>query len=221
MTRRLLSTLLGVALLGGAAVGCSSDGPSASDVPSTLGPKSTVPESTGFTCDDPKGDVIDTSKQTEMLSEPAGIDLIKAEAHIEGDELAVSYTTAGPISMAPEPFFAMLQGDLSAPAYSFEIRAQLDASGWRLVLTDFAPLANVGGQATSTGLSAPVTVTGNTLSYRVPLANIPSIATLQWNFGSSSTQADGSVRIDDCTSLTSGTTTTTAAGAEATTSTTS
>ena len=148
-----------------------------------------------------------------MLSEPAGIDLVKAEAHIEGDELAVSFTTVGPISLAPEPFFTMLAGDLSAPAYSFEIRAQLDDTGWRLVLTDFAPLANVGGQATSTGLSAPVTVTGNTLTYRVPLNTIPAISTLQWNFGSSSTQADKSVRIDDCTSLTSGTTTT-APGAE-------
>src|SRR5512144_2011908 len=116
MTRRLLSTLLGVALLGGAAVGCSSSGSSASDVPSTLGPKSTVPESNGFTCDDPTKDVIDAAKQTEMLSEPAGIDLVKAEAHVEGDELAVSFTTAGPISLAPEPFFTMLAGDLSAPA---------------------------------------------------------------------------------------------------------
>jgi hypothetical protein len=73
-------------------------------------------------------------------------------------------------------------------------------------------LATAGGQAQTTGLSAPVTVSGNTLSYRVPLNTIPSIATLQWNFGSSSTQADGSVRIDDCTSLSSATTTTAAGG---------
>lgn len=219
MTRRLLSTLLGVALLGGVAVGCSSSGPSAGDVPSTLGPTDTVPESTGFTCNDPKGDVIDSAKQTELLAEPAGIDLITAEAHIDGDVLAVSFTTAGPISLAPEPFFSMLQGSLDAPAYSWEIRAQQNSQGeWQLVLTDFAPLAAAGGRAPESGLSAPVTVSGNQLSYRVPLDTIPAVVTKQWNFGSSSTQADKTVRIDDCTSLTS--TTTTAPGS-ATSSTTS
>jgi len=208
--RRVLSVVVGGLLLGGVLAACSSSGPSASDVPSTLGPKSTVPESNGFTCNDPKGDVIDSAKQTEPLTEPSGIDLITAEAHVDGDALAVSYTTAGPISLVPAPFFVMLQGDMSAPAYTFEIRAKQGSDGsWHLELTNFAPLATVGGQATPTGLSAPVTVTGNQLSYRVPLADIPAISTLQWNFGSGSTQADGSERIDDCTSLTSVATTTT------------
>ena len=214
MTRRLRSTLVGVALLGVVIAGCScsSSGPDSS-VPSTLGSGNTLPESNGFTCDDPKGDVIDAAKQTELLSEPAGIDLVKVDAHVDGDALAVTFTTAGPISLAPEPFFDLLQGAMSAPAYSWEIRAEQRPSGeWVLGLTDFSPLATAGGTATSTGLSAPVTVTGNTLSYRVPLDTIPAIATLQWNFGSSSTQADKSVRIDDCTSLSSATTTTAALG---------
>jgi len=212
MNRRLLTALLGLALVGGVLAGCSSSGPDAS-VPSTVGAQSTLPESNGFTCDDPKGDVIDAAKQTELLSEPAGIDLVQVDAHVDGDALAVTFTTAGPISLAPEPFFDLLQGAMSAPAYSWEIRAEQNSQGdWALELTNFAPLASAGGTAASTGLSAPVTVTGNQLSYRVPLNTIPAIATLQWNFGSSSTQADKSVRIDDCTSLSSATTTTAALG---------
>ncbi len=219
MTRRLRSTLASVAVLAAIMTGCScsSSGPDSS-TPSTVGPGNTLPESTGFTCDDPKGDVIDAAKQTELLTEPAGIDLVKAEAHVDGDALAVTFTTAGPISLAPEPFFDLLQGAMSAPAYSWEIRAEQHAGGqWVLELTNFAPLASPGGQATTTGLSAQVTVSGNTLSYRVPLNTIPAIATLQWNFGSSSTQADGSVRIDDCTSLSSATTTTAGDGTSTTT----
>ncbi|MGZ4716910.1 MAG: hypothetical protein ACXWCB_09470 [Acidimicrobiales bacterium] len=210
MNRRLLTALVGAALLGGVVAGCSSSGPSAGDVPSTVGPQSTVPESSGFTCNDPTGDVVDAARQTEMLEDPSGIDLVTAEAHVDGDALAVSFTTAGPISLAPDPFFDLLQGSLDSPAYSFELRAEPGPGDtWKLGLTDFSPLATAGGQAVTTGLSAPVTVTGNQLSYRVPLTTIPKISTMQWNFGSSSTQADKSVRIDDCTSLTSSSTGTT------------
>ena len=58
------------------------------------------------------------------------------------------------------------------------------------------------GAQQSTQLSAPVTVTGNTLSYRVPLTDLPRIATLQWSFGVTSTQQDQSVLFDDCQSVT-------------------
>jgi hypothetical protein len=210
MTKPVRNAALALLVLAGVLTGCSSssDGDGASDVPNTLD-QSTVPESQGFTCPDPTGDVVDAAAQTVLLDEPAGIDLVQAEAHIDGDVLAVSFQTVGPVNLAPEPFFDLLQGDLSSPSVTWELKARPDADGnWVLGLTDFQPLATAGGQTAERVLSTPVTVSGNTVSYRVPLTDIPRIQTVQWSFGSSSTQANQSVRIDDCTSLTASSTTT-------------
>ncbi len=64
-----------------------------------------------------------------------------------------------------------------------------------------------GGNEAKTDLAAPVTVQGNTLSYQVPLNQIPAVVSLQWQFGTSSVQPNGSVPYDDCSSFTATTTT--------------
>jgi hypothetical protein len=179
---------------------CSSSKSNGESVPSTVGPQSTIPESNGFTCHDPVGDISKTVNPSVAgtLTEPAGIDLVLAEAHVDGQELAVSYTTNGPISMVPDPFFTMIQGDMGAPQYTFELRTELASDGWHVTLITFP----AGSQEQHTPLSVPVTATGNTLTYRVPLTDIPRIATLQWNFGATSTAQDQSVVFDDCQSVT-------------------
>ena len=71
-----------------------------SDIPSTIGPQSSLPESKGFRCDDPKGDIgVGRARASAPLTEPAGIDMVVAEAKVDGDALAVTYTMAGPISL--------------------------------------------------------------------------------------------------------------------------
>ena len=66
-----------------------------------------------------------------------------------------------------------------------------------------------GGSEVKTNLPTVVTVSGSTLSYAVALSQIPAIATLQWQFGTASEQANGSVPFDDCSSFSASTSTTT------------
>ena len=174
--------------------------------PNTIGPHSSLPELKGFRCEDPTGDIGGDVKSAGTLSQPAGIDIVVAEAKVDGNDLAVTYTMAGDVSTAPMPLVDMLQGAVTAPTFSFELRARpggdTPGSPWELTLITFQEQ----GQEVPRTLSTPVTVEGNTVSYRVALSDIPTIATLQWSFGASSTGADGNILIDDCNSLTSGTT---------------
>jgi hypothetical protein len=187
------------------AVGCS--GGSKDDeagVPSTLGPSSNLPESSGFTCTDPIGDIGSDLSGAGTKSEPAGIDIVTAEAHVDGDVLAVTYTMAGPIMDAPSPFFVMLQGDISAAQYSFDLRTEPSGPNGTWVLKVGTTPAG-GGVETFATLSTPVRADGAVLRYRVPLSDIPRIATLQWSFGATSTAADNSVLFDDCSSVSAAT----------------
>ena len=201
--------------LGLAVAGCGSSRHQTAAPPSTLGSKSTLPESKGYTCSDPKGDISADTSANGTLTQPSGIDLLEASAHVEGDVLAVKFTTVGPITTVPQPLFDVFQGDIgTAPDFSFELRAQptgtaTAAGPWSVTLHTFK-----GGNEAKTELSVPVTVTDTTLSYQVPLTQIPPIATLQWQFGSSAVVSTGSV-FDDCNSFT---TTTTSGGASTTTS---
>ena len=102
------------------------------------------------------------------MTEPAGIDIVTAEAKVDGDVLAVTYTMNGPISLVPEPFFNLLQGDMSAPQYTFELRTEPTSNGdWGLTLITFDTGTDVRKQ-----LTTPVTVTGNTA--QLPGADEPA-----------------------------------------------
>ena len=199
MRKPLITGLVVVVLT--LAAGCGGGTKDEAVVPNTLGPSSNLPEATGFTCPDPTGDIGSDLKAVGTRSDPAGIDIVTAAAQIDGDALAVTYTMAGPIMAAPSPFFVMLQGDGTAAQLSFDLRTEpTGANGaWVLRLGTTPP---GGGIETFATLSAPVTVDGNVLRYRVPLTDIPPIATLGWNFGAASTAADNSVLFDDCSSLT-------------------
>ncbi len=180
--------------------------------PGTIGPQSSLAESTGFRCEDPKGDLGTAVKGVGTGSEPAGIDMVVAEAKVDGDALAVTYEMAGDPTAAPDMFVDLLQGDVTAPDYSFELRgAPISGtpvgSPWGLTLITFK-----GGEQRR-ALDTAVTVSGNTVSYRVPLSEIPPIATLQWTFGTSSTAKDGTVTFDDCNSFTASGTQSTAPNA--------
>ncbi len=208
MSRRswLGAAALAVAVALGSAA-CSPTNRSTSSS-STVGKQTTLPHTTGYTCHDPVGDISLDPSAAGKLTKPAGIDLVEASALVKGDVLAVSFTTNGPIAEVPQPLFDVQQGDPSvAPDLSFELRAQptnaADPAGpWNVVLHTFK-----GGNEAKTDLGAPVTVQGNSLSYQVPLDQIPAVVSLQWQFGASSVQPDSSVPFDDCSSFTATTTT--------------
>ncbi len=207
MTARLVGLIALVSalvLVGGA---CSPTNRSTSST-STVGKQTTLPRTKGYTCHDPVGDISLDPSAAGKLTEPAGIDIVEASALVKGDALAVSFTSNGPIAAVAQPLFDVQQGDPStAPDLSFELRAQpVDAANpagpWNVVLHTFK-----GGNEAKTDLAAPVMVQGNTLSYQVPLSQVPAVVSLQWQFGSSSVQPNGSVPYDDCSSFTATTTT--------------
>ena len=195
-------------LTGSAAVGCSPSSNHANST-STVGQQTSLAHTTGYTCHDPSGDVSLDPSAAGKLSQPAGIDLVEASALVKGDMLAVRFTTNGPIATVAQPLFDVQSGDPStAPDLSFELRAQptnaADPAGaWNVVLHTFK-----GGNEAKTDLGAAVTVDGNTLSYQVPLNQIPAVVSLQWQFGASSAQPNGSVPFDDCSSFSAATSTT-------------
>jgi len=182
---------------------CSSSGKKGS-APTTLGSKSTLAESNGYDCPDPAGDIgTDTgANSVGKLSQPSGIDMTHASAKVEGDNLVVSFQTVGDITTAPQPIFDVLQGDLSsATDLTWALRAEPvvktePAGKWHVVLSTFKT-----GPEQKTELDVPVTVNGTSLTYSVPMKDIPPIATLEWQFGASSPQGDGPAFFDDCNSL--------------------
>jgi len=184
MARALgLAAALGVIVV---AAGCSpSQGGGGSAA--TIGSQTTIGPSRGYTCIDPRGDIGIDTNGSGKLSSPAGIDILRASADVEGTTLVVHFLTAGPIAQVRRPLFDMEQGDISsAPDQSFELRAQpvgnQPPSGqWGLTLHTF----RAGTEAT-TNLQTAVDVSGDTLTYAVPLSQIPTIATLQWQFGTAS-----------------------------------
>ena len=146
------------------------------------------------------------------LSQPAGIDITSAVAKVSDKDLTVTYTMVGPIASVTEPFFDMLQGSATAPAVSFDVRTQPTGAGGAWVLSLGTTPSGLGKESFSS-LPVTPTVQGNTLTYTIPLTALPPIATLQWTFGATSTDAAGNVFYDDCSSIPSpdgsGTTTTT------------
>jgi hypothetical protein len=206
-TRGRVGLLALVAAVGLGAGACSPINHSSATT-STVGQQTTLAKNKGYTCHDPAGDISVDPSAAGKLTEPAGIDLVTASALVQGDALAVTFTTQGPISSVAQPLFDVQSGDPStAPDLSFELRAQpVDpanpAGTWGVVLHTFK-----GGNETKTDLGVPVTVQGNTLSYTVPLNQIPAVASLQWQFGASSSQPNGSVPFDDCSSFSAETTT--------------
>ena len=199
---------IGLVLAAGLVAGACSPTNRSTSTSSTVGKQTTLAQTKGDTCHDPVGDISLDPKAAGRLTKPAGIDIVEASSKVQGDVLAVHFTTNGPIAEVPQPLFDVQEGDPStAPDLSFELRAQpvnpADSAGaWNVVLHTFK-----GGSEAKTDLAAPVTVSGNTLSYEVPLSQIPPVVSLQWQFGTSSVQPDNSVPFDDCNSFTATSTT--------------
>ena len=96
--KRAVVASFAVSLLLAGLVGCSSDGGSdgsSSVTNPTIDPN--VPQSLGDSCTDPVGDLSPDIRPgtTGTLTQPAGVDLTRAEASIAEDTLTVEFTVAG------------------------------------------------------------------------------------------------------------------------------
>lgn len=204
--RRATSALVLGALVAVASLACSSsqDPPLPDDVSIVTLP----PPTDGAACTDPKGDVSDSAQQVAgTLTEPAGIDLVEARAAISDTDMTVTFTTAGPISEAPEPMFYVSQGPSGLEA-SFELRIQPSGSGtWTANLITWKDESGGVRESAPQPLSAPVTVKDDQLSVTVPLTELPKIVTLVWQFGATAQlpPAPGTttrkVVLDDCNNM--------------------
>lgn len=179
------------ALVATVAVGCGSPAQTGPEVAATSTP---VLSSNGDSCTDPTGDLdVTTAVDARTLATLAGIDLTDASATVNGDNLDVSFTTAGPINLVPGASFVVAQGEPLQPL-GFELRATDEPAGWTVLLITWPQ------NEKRTPLAITPTVEGNRLTYPVALSVLPPIArALQ--FGTTVTLPDGNVVIDDCSSL--------------------
>ena len=190
--RRVAALAVCTVLAAAACSGSKSDGAGPSGTFPTAG---TSPPAAGAACTDPAGDLATDSKNGGALSEPAGIDMTHAEAVLTSTSLKVSFETVGMIDSAPVPTFIVGQGRAGNDV-SFEIRAAPvgppPSPPWALTLATFR-----GGNEGRAPLQTPVTVKDNTISFEIPLKDLPPVATLIWQFGSSSGEGD-TATYDDC-----------------------
>jgi len=187
---KLLSLAL-VAVLALAVFGCSSGEESG-----TSGNQPTVPPADGDACQDPVGDLSSDAKAAGVGADPAGVDLTSASAvRNDDDTLDVTFTTAGPVTDAPGTIFVIAQG-APATALAFEIRAVAKEGGtWDVNAITWNP------NETSTSVPVRPTISGNELSFTVPLETLPPLA-LYMQFGTSTPVEGVGTVIDDCSSLT-------------------
>lgn len=177
---RRLAPVVALALpLLGAACSGSDDAAEPSTTPPVV-----VTEEPRFECTDPAGDVEDAYAPagTTALADPAGIDLTEAVVERTDDTLEVSFTAAGDVDgTTTAPAFILFRGEQAGVEGSFEVQALRGDDGvWALYLIEY--LTNVGERAR---LAAPVSVAGSTVSFTVPLADLPPLTgTKVWSFGS-------------------------------------
>lgn len=190
LARRGAALLAAVVLAGSglAACGGSSGGDDAV-------PEATIPvsSSTGDSCTDATGDLDLPAGVPASTPGLTGIDIVSASATVEGDQLDVSMTMAGPIDAAPAATYVVAQGD-PLGALSFELRMVHGTDGWTTTLITWP-------RAVETRTKVPITpkVDGATLTVSVPLEGLPPIA-LALQFGAAAEVGDALV-IDDCSSL--------------------
>jgi hypothetical protein len=189
--RLLVGPVVGLVVLALVA-GCSSD----EGGTDTTAPLGTVPSSTGDSCTDPAGDLdlpVGVTADTPGL---AGVDLVAAEAVVDGDRLDITFTTAGPVDEAPAATYVVAQGD-PLGSLSFELRMVRGAGGWDTTLITWP-----GGVEERRALALTPTVVGDELRISLPLEGLPPVA-LVLQFGASADVGDA-IAIDDCSSLDAG-----------------
>lgn len=212
--RPLLAAPCGMAMAALLSLSCSGSSPSDNDAEnSAIAPDDTEESSqtpppgrtTGDVCEDGTGDMFDDAFAAEgTLDEPAGIDIVTAEADLgaegEGD-LGVTFEVAGDVREVEDPLFTVFQGP-PAELTSWELRLAGTDGDWMVELLTYQPDQRAEAAAEITVLDAAVDIAddGQRISAEIPAGQLPPVATLLWSFGSSAT-LDGNVVFDECSNL--------------------
>ena len=189
--KRFIAVLL-IVVFGCALLACSSD--DSTDNADTAN-QPTVPPAKGDQCQDPTGDLSSDIKAAGVGTEPPGIDLVSTSAQLQDDDtLDVTFTTAGPITDTAGTVFVVAQNSAGSPL-GFEIRATSKGGGqWGISAITWTP------NEKSTSVPVSPTISGNTLSFTVPMETLPPLA-LYLQFGST-TDVEGVGQVfDDCSGL--------------------
>jgi hypothetical protein len=190
-SKELLIVVIATVLVALAGIGCSS-GEEAGDVDN----QPTVPAADGDACQDPVGDLSSDASAAGVGTDPPGVDIVRASAVRNDDEtLDVTFTTAGPVTATPGTIFVVAQNSAGSPL-GFEIRAGVGESGqWGVNAITWSP------DEKSTSLPVSPAVSGDTISFTVPMEALPPLA-LYLQFGSTTEVEGVGTVIDDCSSLT-------------------
>lgn len=157
-----------------------------------------VPSSDGDSCEDQVGDLsADARAQSGTGTEPAGIDIVAASTRLDGDDLVITFTTAGPIDSTASPMFAVAQGNPFGPL-SFEVRTEREGAsgGWSTTLITWDQ-----SEQRRSIVSQP-TVDGATITWSIPAEDLPPLASLML-FGATAADVAGALVFDDCSALSS------------------
>ncbi|MCD9624693.1 hypothetical protein [Rhabdothermincola salaria] len=192
--RRSARSAAALGVLALVVVGCSDsgsdeDGPALPATATTL-----VPSSTGDRCDDPTDDLDAPGVPDDVRASLSGIDLVGASAVVEGDELLVRFDVAGPLAEVADPTFVVAQGD-PLESLSFELRLTRTDGDWSSTLVTW-PSGREQRQEAGLEIEAEDTAIATSL----PLSALPPIA-LSLQFGAAAELPDGTIVIDDCSSL--------------------
>jgi hypothetical protein len=120
-----------------------------------------------------------------------------------GDDLIVRFVTDAPVDLADEPRFVVAKGLPQEPATWFEVRAFVRDGAWVVERRRMPSQLDAAGfsQERIDVLPTPVDIVDTTLSFAVPINQLPTIdGTPTWQFGSA---ARGGVVFDDCNELVS------------------
>ncbi len=207
-SRATMTALVSVVALAVGATACSSDdgGSPASSTVAPVDPMDAItPNTTGDGCDDPMGDIGAVAGETieqGTMSEPAGIDIVRADAKVTDTTLDVEFEMAGPVEVVPNNGLVVAQGQPYQPA-SFEIRVAREALG----PFEVQHVSWETGDETRTLIAVTPTLEGNTISFSVPLGLLPPLANYLAFGASADVGAPLGVVFDECSSIaTSGST---------------
>lgn len=177
-------SLAALVVVVGLLAGACSDDPAEEAAPTSMSIR--VPEVVDEVCDDPVGDLSTLATVQGELGEPAGIDLVRGEVHLDAETLQVVIETNGDIDAVPGAALTLFQGPPGLLT-SWELRFEHEDEGWATTLITYVPgQGRIQVQEVGRPLGASPTVEGSTLTFEVSRASVPPPLTVAWVFGAAS-----------------------------------
>jgi hypothetical protein len=177
-------------LLCGVPVGCAGDGSSddAQQAPPVL--SIDVPDVVDEVCVDPVGDLSLLAIEEGGLSEPAGVDLVRGEVHLDPEQLEVIVVTQAELLSAPAPLVTLFQGP-PGMVESWELRAEWVDGSWNGTLITYRTGTDrILVEELRQPIDVAPVVEGTTFRLTLPRRDVPPPLTVAWVFGTTSRTDD-------------------------------